>query len=70
MEGRYKNQATLIKDYNLSRSTVYRLVKRMVASGRYPPDVRMKNGRTVLIHEESFKDFFRWEDARKEGVRI
>lgn len=53
----YKKIADLGRDYSFSSSTMYRLVKEMTDSGRYPKAAVVGSGRMRRVDSDAFQDF-------------
>ena len=54
----YLKSTELMDRYQISRSTVYRILKEMQESNRYPPNAIIGVGKRKRISVEAFQDYY------------
>jgi hypothetical protein len=54
----YVKTSDLASSYSISRSTVYRILKEMQESSRYPPNAIIGVGKRKRISVEAFQDYY------------
>jgi hypothetical protein len=54
----YAKASELESSYSISRSTVYRILKEMQESNRYPPNAIIGVGKRKRISVEAFQDYY------------
>ncbi len=54
----YAKTSDLASSYSISRSTVYRILKEMQESNRYPPNAIIGVGKRKRISVEAYQDYY------------
>ena len=66
----YLNRQDLTRILNCDRSTITRMLNGMEASGRYPPDDFIRDGKLVLIHPHVLADWVDYKKRKRKGMLI